>query len=210
MRNASKTQNILRLVELSILIALVVVLQVVGGALPIGLIPLTFSLIPIVVGAIALGPKSGTILGFAFGIVTLIMTPMNPVLVFLFQANPVCYVITAIGKATLSGLVAGLIYKGVDKLLKNKFKYVSTLIASASVPIVNTGVFILGMCLFFFNSTSMLPEAFPQFFGGLSGSFQVVIIGLVGFNFIGELIVNVVLSPAIARIVDIISKKITK
>ena len=151
MRNGSASQKILKLVELSILVALIVVLQVLGGSLPIGLIPLTFSLIPIVVGAIALGPKSGTILGFAFGVVTLVMTPMNPVLVFLFQANPVCYVITALGKATLAGLVAGLLYKGVDKLLKNKYKYASTLIASASVPIVNTGLFILGMFLFFFN-----------------------------------------------------------
>jgi len=210
MKNTSSSQNILRLVELSILIALTVVLQLFGGSLPLGLIPLTFSLIPIAVGAIALGPKSGTILGFSFGVVTLAMTSMNPILVYLFQANPVCYILVAIGKATFAGLASGLVYKFMDKVLNGKHKYLSTLLASVTVPIVNTGLFVIGMFSFFFNSTAMLTESFPQFFGGLNGSFQVIVLGLVGFNFIGEVIVNVVLSPAIARMVAIIGQKFAK
>ena len=205
-----KSKKILYLVELAMLTALVVVLQLVGGSIPLGMIPLTFSLIPIVVGGIVLGPVGGAVLGFVFGLITVIMTPMNMILTSLFQYNPVCYVIVAILKATLAGLCGGLIYKGLDKLFKNKLKYLSTTVASVSVPIVNTGLFILGMFLFFNKQTALFPELFPNLFGGMDGSFQIVIIGLVGFNFIGEFLVNLVLSPGIARIVEIVNTRIKK
>lgn len=201
-------KRILYLVELAMLIALVVVLQLVGGSIPLGMIPLTFSLIPIVIGGIILGPVGGAILGFVFGLITIIMTPMNLILMSLFQYNPVCYVIIAISKATLAGWGGGLIYKALDKLFKSKFKYLSTTIASVSVPIINTGIFILGMFLFFNKHTALFPELFPSYFESMDGSFQVVIIGLVGFNFVGEFLVNLVLSPAIVRIIDAIKKKI--
>ena len=210
MSTAKRKQQILYIVELSMLVALVVVLQLVGGSIPLGMIPLTFSLIPIVVGGIVLGPVGGGILGLVFGIITVIMTPMNAILTSLFQYNPVCYVIVAILKATLAGFFGGLIYRGMDKLLKNKLKYVSTTIASVSVPIINTGLFIIGMFLFFNKQTALFPELFPSFFGAMDGSFQIVIIGLVGFNFVGEFLVNLLLSPGITRIVDIVNTKIKK
>ena len=210
MKNHARNQKIIYMVELAMLIALIIVLQLIGGSIPLGMIPLTFSLIPIVIGAIVLGPIGGGILGFVFGVITIIMTPMNAILMTLFQANPVCYILVAISKATLSGFGAGWVYKVLNKLLKERFKYFSTVIASISVPIINTGIFVLGMFLFFSGTLSSFPAMYPSFFGTMNGYFQVVIIGLVGFNFVGEFIVNLVLSPAIARIVDVIGKRVKK
>ena len=203
-----RNQKVLHLVELAMLVALVVVLQGLGASITIGLVPLTFVLIPIVVGAFLLGPLEGAILGFVFGLITVIQTPANPVLMVFFNANPVAYVVLALLKATLAGLCAALIYKALGKLFKGKYTYLQTTIASISAPIINTGIFVLGMFLFFFEENAMLPEMFPEFFPGFVGATEVILIGLVGFNFIGEFLVNLLLSPAVVRIVDVVKHKL--
>ena len=49
---------------------------------------------------------------------------------------------------------------------------------------------------------------FPDAFGAFENAFQLVFIGLAGLNFVGEFVINLVLSPAIVRIVDIVNKKL--
>ena len=56
---------------LSILLALVIVLQVFGSYIRIGATPLSFVLVPIVLGAVMIGPLAGLFLGFAFGLIVL-------------------------------------------------------------------------------------------------------------------------------------------
>lgn len=207
----TRREKTLHLVQLAMLLALVVVLQLTGASLPIGLIPLTFVLIPIVVGAFLLGPTEGAILGFAFGLITVIQTPANPFLMVFFDANPVLYVILALLKATLAGFLSGLIYKGLNKLFNEKYKILSTTIASISAPIINTGVFAAGMLIFFFPELSTLPSmAFESTnpFAAFVNPYQVLFIGFCGFNFVGEFLVSLLLSPAVVRIVDIVKKKI--
>ena len=207
MKNTTK-KTTLRLVELAMLVALIVVLQFKGASIPIGLVPLTFVLVPIVVGAFLLGPVDGAILGAAFGIITVIQTPQNAILTFLFNANPVMYVILAVMKAVLAGFMAGLVYKLLGKAFGGKLIYLKTMLASITAPIVNTGIFALGMFTFFYPQLGELPTQFPEFFGGFSNPVQVLILGLIGFNFVGEFIVSLVLTPAIARILDVVKKKL--
>lgn len=197
----------LHLVQLAMLIAIIAVLQFTGASIPIGLVPLTFVLIPIVVGAFLLGPVDGAILGFVFGLITVIQTPQTPVLLFLFSYSPVLYVILAILKATMAGFLSGLIYKALDKAFKGKFIYLKTTIASISAPIINTGIFALGMTLFFTPRLSAIPNEFPELFGGYANAMEVLFAGFILFNFIGEFLVSLVLSPAIVRIVEIVKKK---
>ena len=197
----------LHLVQLAMLIAIIAVLQFTGASIPIGLVPLTFVLIPIVVGAFLLGPVDGAILGFVFGLITVIQTPQTPVLLFLFSYSPVLYVILAILKATMAGFLSGLIYKALDKAFKGKFVYLKTTIASISAPIINTGIFALGMTLFFTPRLSAIPNEFPELFGGYVNAMEVLFAGFILFNFIGEFLVSLVLSPAIVRIVEIVKKK---
>lgn len=206
----SAMKKTLRLVQLAMLIALIAVLQFTGASIPLGLVPLTFVLIPIVVGAFLLGPIDGAILGFVFGLITVIQTPQNDILMLLFNANPIIYVIIAISKATLAGFLSGLIYKALDKAFNGKLVYLKTLIASISAPIINTGIFALGMVVFFIPQLSEMPNQFPNFFGGYVNPIQVLFLGLIGFNFIGEFLVSLVLSPAIVRIIEIVKNKILK
>ena len=204
----SNTKNkTLRLVQLAMLIAIIAVLQFTGASIPIGLVPLTFVLIPIVVGAFLLGPVDGAILGFVFGLITVIQTPQNEILMFLFNYRPVAYIVLAIAKATIAGFLSGLIYKALDKVFKGKFVYVRTMIASISAPIINTGIFALGMVALFVPQLSAIPDKFPEIFGTYSSAMAVLFGGFILFNFIGEFLVSLVLSPAIVRIVDIVRKK---
>ena len=206
-----KTKNrTLHLVQLAMLIAVIAVLQFTGASIPIGLVPLTFVLIPIVVGAFLLGPVDGAILGFVFGLITVIQTPQNNILMFLFNYSPVVYVILAITKATMAGFLSGLIYKALDKAFKGRSVYLRTTIASISAPIINTGIFALGMMAFFMPQLSAIPTKFPEIFGGYVSPLGVLFGGFILFNFIGEFLVSLVLSPAIVRIVAIIRKKFIK
>ena len=202
---ASTKKTTLRLTQLAMLIALIAVLQFTGAFIPLGPVPLTFVLIPICVGAFLLGPVDGAILGFVFGLITVIQTPQNSTLMIFFTANPVLYVALAMLKATAAGFVAGLVYKGLGVAFKGKLKYLQTTIASIAAPIVNTGIFVIGMLIFFFPQLSELAAA-PD--AKYTNPIVLLFLGFAGFNFIGEFLVSLVLSPAVVRIVDIVKKKL--
>lgn len=190
------------------LIALIFVMQYLGtlASTPLRTIGIEFSfvLIPIVVGAFLLGPVEGAILGFVFGAMTVVLTVIAPgtMTYILFTERPVLYVIVAMVKAIAAGLGSGLIYKGLDKLMKGEAVYLRTVLAAATAPIINTGIFLLGMVCFF---SDVIAEKWA---GG--ANIFLFLVGLIWINFIIEFGINVILSPAIVRIVDAVKKKAIK
>lgn len=202
----NRSANVLRLVQVALLTALVVVLQFMGSFIKIGPLPMSFVLVPIVIGAFLSGPKTGAFLGAVFGVITAAMgiAGVDAFSAMLWVANPVFFVVICLLKAIAAGLGAGLIYKALNAAFKGRYITVATVIAAVSAPVINTGIFAVGMLLFF-NDTmvSLLPS-----FSGYTNALQVVFLGLAGVNFIGEFLVNLVLSPAIVRIIDIIRTKI--
>ena len=63
-----KNGKIKRMVGMAFLIAMIIVLQLIGGIIPpIGGVSISLVLIPIVVGAAVFGPSGGAILGAARG-----------------------------------------------------------------------------------------------------------------------------------------------
>ena len=198
------------MVQLALLIALVFVLQMLGSFIKIGPLPMSFVLVPIVIGAFLLGWREGAFLGFVFGVITMVMGIMgvDPFSFLLWEASPFWFIVVCLVKATACGLGSGLIYKALDKVLGEKRIILTTVIASVSAPIINTGIFVLGMFLFFFDTMSGLPTLFPDAFGQYGSAIEVVFLGLAGLNFIGEFVVNLIVSPAIVRIVAVVGKKL--
>ena len=195
------------MVELSLLIALVVALQMLSAVIPPigGTVSITLTLIPVVVGGILLGKRAGTVLGFFFGAVVL----MNCILGLdvgggiLWNANPWFTGIICIVKGMAAGFVPALLYsiiKGnAKKTKKNKKRvFVATVVAALSAPVVNTGLFIVGMVLLFKDILFA--------WAGDTNIVLYVLVGLAGLNFAVEFIINTVLSPAVVRIVDAIDK----
>ncbi len=201
--NSNRRENILKLVQLAILTVLVIVLQSFGSAIKIGPLPMSFVLVPIVIGACLLGAKVGAFLGFVFGLITMLMGVLgvDGFSFILFEANPVWFVILCILKATLAGLAAGLVYSMLGKLFSGKKALLQTVLASITAPIVNTGIFVIGMLLFFIPTMDSLR-------GDYANAVQFIFLGLAGWNFVGEFVVNLVLSPAIVRIIDVVKKKL--
>lgn len=173
----------------AILTALVIVLQLLGQFIKFGPASISLVLIPIVIGAAVCGPKISTWLGFVFGVVVIFTDGMA------FMAiHAVGTIVTVLIKGALCGLASGLVYK----LFEKKNVYLAVILSAIFCPIVNTGVFLLGCYLFFFDTIKEW---------GLSAGFtnvgEYMIIGLVGINFLLELAVNVVLSPIIVRLINI-------
>ena len=93
MRTANNRKaNILRMAQMAMLIALVFVLQMAGSFIKIGPLPMSFVLVPIVIGACIFGPVSGAVLGGVFGVITMVMgiAGIDAFSYLLFMANPFC------------------------------------------------------------------------------------------------------------------------
>lgn len=194
------SNKILKMVQMALLCALIVVLQQIVIPLPGGL-TLSLVLIPIVVGAVLLGPSAGAALGAVFGAVVtfLVITGRAGELsTMMWIANPVMTVIVCMLKGTAAGLVAGLIAKALAKK-----KYLGIVLAAAAAPIVNTGIFLLGMLTVF---RSVMQEFADKIGMGGTSMIYFAVIVLVGVNFLVEFAANLICSPAIVRVVDAVKK----
>ena len=90
--NRKNHASVVRLTSLALLAALVVVLQTVASGIRIGPVPISLTLVPIVVGAILFGPGAGAGLGAVFGVVCLIagITGADEFTNVLWVASPFC------------------------------------------------------------------------------------------------------------------------
>ena len=185
---AQNTFTVQKLTGLAVLTAIVVILQLVGSSIRFGPFSVSLVLIPIAIGAILFGPFGGAWLGFVFGVTVLISGDAAP----FFVVNAPGTVLTVLLKGILAGLCAGLVYKA----LRHKNMLLSTVLTAAVCPIVNTGVFLIGCKLFFMDTITGWAEAagFPSAGAYILGAF-------IGFNFLFEFLVNIVLSPVIIKII---------
>ena len=67
---------------------------------------------------------------------------------------------------------------------------------------MNTGIFLLGCVLFFYETVAGWGASL-----GFENAASYMFLGLAGGNFLFEMAVNIVLSPAVIRLLSIIKKK---
>ena len=183
------------LVFAAVMTAVVVVLQVMAiltrAVLPAFAINLV--LVPIVIGAAIGGVKIGAWLGLVSGIAVLVSGDAAAFL----TVNIGGTIATVLLKGLASGIAAAFVYK----LLESKNKYLAVLAAAVACPLANTGVFILGSFIFFIDTIREWGSAM-----GFENAFAYILIGMVGINFIIELVLNIILSPTIVRLLDLQKK----
>ena len=206
-KTLTRKQKTLQMVQMSLLMALVVVLQIISALIPPigGSVSITLTLIPVVVGAILFGVKGGAVLGFSFGLIVLIncITGLDIGGNILWNANPFFTALICFVKGTAAGVVPAMFYKtiiGKNTEVGVGKKYIAASVAALSAPIVNTGLFVCGMLLLFMDTLNVWAG------GSDIGSY--IIFVLAGINFSVEFVINIVLTPAIVRIVDIVKRKI--
>ena len=179
----------------AVLTALVIVLQFMGAFIHLGMFSISLVLIPIVIGAATCGISIGAWLGLVFGLVVLFSGDASAFLMI----NAPGTVITVLAKGVLAGFCAGLIYKWFEKYNRT----VAVIAAAIVCPLVNTGVFLIGCFVFFFEAIKAWGVA-----GGYENVIQYMLLGLVGGNFLFELGTNIVLAPIVVRLINIRKKQI--
>lgn len=192
-----KNAKIKRMVGIALLMALVIVMQALSGVIPpVGGFTISLVLIPIVLGAALFGPAAGALLGATFGVIVYVncITGADPGGAMVFQANPVLCFLVVLGKGILAGAASGSVYK----LLSGKNPYIAMLCAAVVCPIVNTGIFVTCMFAFFIDVLSVWAAG--------ADVVGYVLTGLILANFVPELIINVIFSPAGQRIVHVVKK----
>ena len=188
--NNRKTFEVRTLVGVALFTAIIAVLQALGSFIRFGPFSISLVLIPIVVGAALYGPLWGAWLGFFFGIMVFVTGDAN----LFFGINPLGTIATVLLKGALAGFAAGLVYKALEKVNS----WVAVICAAIVCPVVNTGIFLLGCLLFFLPTVSEWAAG-----AGFENVGSYMIFGLVGLNFLVEMLINIVFSPVIFRLIKL-------
>lgn len=191
MSNSETRKQQTRLLVLgAVFTALVIVLQFLGTFIRFGMFSISLVLLPIIIGAATCGYKIGAWLGFVFGVVVLLSGDATAFLTVNYWGT----IATVLVKGTLCGLVAGLVYSALAKYNQ----YLAVMAAAIVCPIVNTGIFLLGCQIFFLETIKEWGAA-----AGFNNVAAYMFLGLAGGNFLFELGTNLVLSPAVVRVLKL-------
>ena len=183
-----------KLVLMALFTALVAVLSYFGGFVKIGgLASVSLTLIPVVLGAALNGPIAGAWLGAVSGAVFF----MTADAAFWLSLSIPGTIITVMIKGIASGLLAGLAYRMLEKFNR----YLAVIVSAVVCPVVNTGIFLIGCLIFFMDAVNSGAAVEGM------GTGAYLIIFFVGLNFVFELLFNVLISPAILRVINIKKKQ---
>lgn len=194
------------------LMGVLLAIEIIMAFTPLGFVPLGFTKattihIPVVIGAIFLGPLAGIILGGAFGILSIIINTVSPALTsFVFspfitiggaQGN-IWSLVIALVPRMLIGIVAYYSYKWVSKI--DKTKVIAYATAGVVGSLINTVLVMSGIYIFFGQQYAAAKEVtFEALFG--------VIMGIIGINGIPEAIVAAIIVALVCKVLKSVFKE---
>lgn len=143
-----KNKHLLAMVKLAMLVALLMIFCFTPiGFLKIGIVEITFNMIPVVIGAIVIGPAAGAFLGALFGAASFWQCfGQSTFGTLLFGVNPFFTVLICFVPRILAGLLPGLIFRAMTKKKDNITAY---FVSAAVGSLTNTILFVGGFCLLF-------------------------------------------------------------
>jgi len=189
------------LVLAAVFVAIIVIMAFTPfGYIPLGFMNATIIHVPVIIGAIVLGPKFGGFLGGVFGLASLWKNTYMP--------NPTSFVFSPFIKVgeyggnfgslvicmvprILIGIVAYYVFRGVLKIWKGKSK-AALAAAGAAGALINT-LLVMNLIYLFFG------KEYGQAARGLTEGIYSVIIGIICINGIPEAIVAGILTVAVSQ-----------
>ncbi len=193
---SKKTGRILRLTQLSVFVALLLIFGFTNiGYIKIGIIEITLNIIPVAIAATVLGPSAGAICGAVFGLTSFwqAVSGMSAFGAMLVNVSPVMTLIVCLIPRVLEGFLTGLIFKGLSK--KCKSNSVPCAVAGLSCPLLNTLLFVGSFMLLFGNS-----DVFANLYGQSAATNLVAFFAwFVGLNGVVEAIAGFVISTAVSK-----------
>lgn len=208
-----KTAKTKELVLMAMFTAIIIAMAFVPyfGYIPLGFMNATIIHIPVIIGAIVLGPKKGAFLGGVFGLTSMINNTFNPNLTsFVFSPfysvgdvhGNFASIIVCMVPRILIGVVAYYVYKGMLKLFAQfKAKNIAALaVAGVAGSLTNTLLVMNGIYFLFGSSYAAAKGiAFEALYG--------VILGIIGTQGVPEAIVAAVLVMGIGKALLVAVKK---
>lgn len=199
----NNSKQIKKLVVISILTAIIIVLQLLGNLFTFAN-GMALSLVPIAVGAILYGPLTGAFLGLVMALIVLTQ-PAN----YMFASSLVegeetlsvfKVILLILIKTTLAGFISGLCFKFFYPLIKkqktlarkNTLLAVAIGVSSILLPVINTS-----SCAFMLLA----------FFGFTNETIKGMVITFFTLNFIIEMIIAFVTTPVIVFLMKTITRK---
>ncbi len=184
------------MVELAALVAILIALEWTGlGLIKTPGLEFTILQVPVIIGAIVLGPAAGGILGGVFGVIsfTECLTGKSAFGAMLLSISPAGTFMTCIPTRILMGLCCGLIFKALYAI--DKTKLISFGAASLCGALLNT-IFFMSTLMAFFYHTDFI-QGFVQYFGS-TNPFAFVL-AFVGFQGLMEAIICFVAGAAVSK-----------
>ena len=166
------------------------------GYLNIGPLAISFNMIPVAIGAIALGPIGGMILGGMFGITSFLQClgigGISAMGVILFEISPVLAFVQRFVPRLLAGLIAGFAYKGVKKLSNPT---IACFVTGFCAALLNTVLFMTALVVLFGNT---------EYVQGLIGGQNVIlfICSFVGINAVVEMFAASLIVGVVGRVLS--------
>ncbi|MDO5423939.1 MAG: ECF transporter S component [Eubacteriales bacterium] len=196
--------NTLGLVQVALFAALIFILAFTPflGYIPLGFTRATIIHIPVIIGAILLGPKKGAVLGFVFGLTSLINNTINPTATsFVFSpfyelgeihgglsSLVICFV-----PRILTGVVPYYVFRGISKVRKSDKPTLALAVAGLSGALTNT-LLVMNLIFLFFRS------AYASANGVAEEAVYGFILSIIGINGIPEAIVAAILTALVGRV----------
>ena len=166
------------LVELAVLIAIELLLEVTGlGYLKTGPLEFTLMLVPVIVGAIVLGPLAGAILGGVFGLTSFWQCFGKSLFgVTLMGISPFRTFLVCMVPRVLMGLGCALVFKLLKGMKKTSLRCGISGLCGA---LFNTILF-MGFLVALFGNSDYIRGFIDQFGNGNIFKFVVAFVGLQG------------------------------
>ena len=208
-------RNTVKLVQLSLLAAIIVLLASVPnlGYIVLGPIRATTLHIPVIIGAILLGPKEGAILGAVFGLTSLFNNTFNPTptsFVFSpfyslgetggnFWSLVICFV-----PRILVGVFPYYIYTALTRRISSKKGETFALALAGFVGSITNTLLVMHFIYLFFGSSYAAVRNIAE------SALYTAILTIIGTNGVPEAIVAMILVVAIVRAVQAALPRLSK
>ncbi len=162
--NEQTHNRTLRMIQLAILAAIIILMAFTPlGFFRYGPLEITFSTLPVIIGAIFIGPGGGALLGGVFGLTSFAQAfGLNPFGATLLAINPIFLFLLTMVPRVLTGWLAGLISRTL--LRRGRSSWLAYTVTSLSGALLNSILF-FGALFLLFGQTDFLRS-----FGSTSGS----------------------------------------
>lgn len=185
------------LVQLAVLVAILLVMELTGiGLIKTPGLEFTIMQVPVIIGAIVMGPAAGGILGGVFGLISFWECFGKSVFgAALLSVNPFFTFLVCVPTRLLMGLFCGLIFRGLRRVDHTKGQLFAFGGASLCGALLNTLLFMGTLVLCFYGSD--IIQGYVQQLG--SPNAFLFVLAFVGIQGLLEALICAVAGTAVSR-----------